>query len=643
MDKEEYIFLNKKYENAVTAIKAHLFDVISNEEKKAMRIGLEMSREGISEEQYKELQELAMKQGEDLGRVITLTSKLSDVLVRLDTYTRTLRELRKAKASTEEVEKSIQATAAEVIVGINETSTDQSTKDKVIENVGVIAEATQVEIPAVAEAAPVEAAPEVAPEAVVAETPVAEATPEVAVAEAPVTEATPVVEALPTEPVAEAAPVVETPVAEAAPETAAVETPAAEVTPTVETTPAVVTETPAVEVTPTVETTPVVEATPEAPVVETTPLIAVEPVVEAVAEAAPVEATPVETTPLIAVETAPEAAPAVEAAPVVETPVAEVTPEAPAAEAAPLIPVEAPVAEATPEAPAVAEAAPAVDTSAPLIPVEEPAAPAVEATPVVETAPVADTSAPLIPVEEPKVEESTVAEAAPAVAEAAPVVDTAGPLIPIEEPTAEATVETPAAATTEVAAVDNDTVPLIPLPEEVSAPTETVTEEKKEVEVSVESTLPTNPITPEVPAVDSPSGIVDNPVETQEEEKAEVVEDTAPKKEIFTKNDTNSPKALLTSAKQIGNLRKSLSTQDALLGARLNNGTNKENALENQLVESGLLPADTETMKKQIEQMMEQANALYKDGKTQEAQDLYDKISAMNKQIQEDANKSLSV
>ena len=236
------------------------------------------------------------------------------------------------------------------------------------------------------------------------------------------------------------------------------------------------------------------------------------------------------------------------------------------------------------------------------------------------------------------------AEAAPAVVEAAPVVETAGPLIPIEEPTtAEATVETSTTvATEEVAAVDNDTVPLIPLPDEVSAPSAAETEEKKEVEVSVANTLPTNPLTPEVPAVDSPSGVVDNPVETQEEEKAEVVVDTAPKKEIFTKNDTNSPKALLTSAKQIGNLRKSLSTQDALLGARLN-GTNNENALENQLVESGLLPADTETKKKQIEQMMEQANALYKEGKTQEAQDLYDKISAMNKQIQEETNKSLSV
>ena len=45
----------------------------------------------------------------------------------------------------------------------------------------------------------------------------------------------------------------------------------------------------------------------------------------------------------------------------------------------------------------------------------------------------------------------------------------------------------------------------------------------------------------------------------------------------------------------------------------------------------------------QIEQMMDQANALYKEGKTQEAQDLYDKISAMNKKIQEESSKSISV
>ena len=45
--------------------------------------------------------------------------------------------------------------------------------------------------------------------------------------------------------------------------------------------------------------------------------------------------------------------------------------------------------------------------------------------------------------------------------------------------------------------------------------------ERLGIEVSVENTLPTNPLVPEVPAVDSPSGVVDNPVETQEEEKAE--------------------------------------------------------------------------------------------------------------------------
>ena len=47
--------------------------------------------------------------------------------------------------------------------------------------------------------------------------------------------------------------------------------------------------------------------------------------------------------------------------------------------------------------------------------------------------------------------------------------------------------------------------------------------------------------------------------------------------------------------------------------------------------------------KDKIEQMMEQANALYKEGKTTEAQALYDQISALNKQIQEEANKTLSV
>ena len=531
MDKEEYIFLNKKYENAVTAIKAHLFDVISNEEKKAMRIGLEMSREGISEEQYNKLQELAMKQGEDLGRVITLVSKLSDVLVRLDSYTKTLKELRQAKASTEEVEKSIQATAAEVIVGINETDANQATKEKIIENVNAIGEATNVEIPAVADAkVATDATP--APEVKAEEA----STLEVKVEETPV-------------------PVVN--------ETKTDEVPA----PAVDTAVPVVSE----------STSETVEAKAE------------EVTVPAVETPAPVEALP-----------------AVEAATEVKT-------ETPTVDA-PLIPVEtteaAPVAE-TP-APAVVEAAPAA--SAPLIPVE-----------ITETAPVAEAPA-------------------PAVVEAAPA--TNAPLIPVETTEAAPAVEAPAPAPVapavpEAAVVDNDTVPLIPLPEEVSVP---AVEAPKEVVASAESTLPTNPV---ALAVDTPSSVVDNPVEVPVEKQEEV---KAPEKEVFTKNDANKARALLTSANQIGKLRKSLSTQEALLGARLQLGTpsatfntNTQGTLENQLVQNGLLPEDPEAKKKQMEDMMNQANALYKEGKTTEAQALYDQISSMNKSIQDESSKSLSV
>ena len=109
---------------------------------------------------------------------------------------------------------------------------------------------------------------------------------------------------------------------------------------------------------------------------------------------------------------------------------------------------------------------------------------------------------------------------------------------------------------------------------------------------------------------------------------------------VFTKKDKLNAKALLTTIKQISNLRKSLSTQEALYGSRTSNSGNV--SLEQQLVDNGLLPADIDTMKKQVEQLMEQANALYKEGKTTEAQAMYDKISEMNKQIQAKEGNSLS-
>ena len=581
-NKEEYIFLNKKYENAVTVIKAQLFDIISNEEKKAMRIGLEMSREGISEEKLRSLQELALRQGEDLGRIITLTTKLSDTLVRLDSYTKILRDLRKEKASTAEVERNVQDTAAEVIVGINETNVSQETKDKVIENVEAIAEAAQVAMPEVAQVQPLETKLDETPVAEVAPTPepvvpvvetpaVEEKAEETIKASAPVEvpENTKVdasaFNALLAEqfkenpaPVQEAAPVAEdagTPLVidgDAAAFNALLEEQARESA-------AKVTEG---------ETTAVVEApVAETPVVQTS--VAETPAVEA-----PVVQAEVAPAPVIQVE----ATPAAPVAPVVDTPAVVI--EAPVVETQPLIPVEEPVV-AVQETPA--PAAPAVEepVSQPLIPIEEEVAKTADVVPESPQEMVLPESTPLIPIEEPAV----AVQEAPA---AAPVV---------EEPVS---------------------TPLIPLQEEPTiAPTEAV-------------------------VADSPSDAAKVVEEAANPEPVEaVVEEKASDKITYTKVDTNKTRALLTSAKQIGNLRSSRSTQEALLNARQKSNAN--NNLETQLVENGLLPADTDTMKKQVETMMEQANALYKEGKTVEAQAMYDKISELNKQIQENTSNSLSV
>ena len=599
-NKEEYIFLNKKYENAVTVIKAQLFDIISNEEKKAMRIGLEMSREGISEEKLRSLQELALRQGEDLGRIITLTTKLSDTLVRLDSYTKILRDLRKEKASTAEVERNVQDTAAEVIVGINETNVSQETKDKVIENVEAIAEAAQVAMPEVAQVQPLEVKLDETPVAEVAPTPepvvpvvetpaVEEKAEETIKASAPVEvpENTKVdasaFNALLAEqfkanpaPVQEAAPVAEdagTPLVidgDAAAFNALLEEQARESA-------AKVTEG---------ETTAVVEApVAETPVVQTpvaeTPAVEA-PVVQAEVAPAVVAAAPAPTVPAVEEAPAPviqvEATPAAPVAPVVDTPA--VATEAPVVETQPLIPVEEPVV-AVQETPA-------------------PAAPAVEE-PV---------SQPLIPIEEEVAKTATVVPESPQEL----VLPESTPLIPIEEP-AVAVQEAPAAAPVVEEPVST---PLIPLQEEPTiAPTEAV-------------------------VADSPSDAAKVVEEAANPEPVEaVVEEKASDKITYTKVDTNKTRALLTSAKQIGNLRSSRSTQEALLNARQKSNAN--NNLETQLVENGLLPADTDTMKKQVETMMEQANALYKEGKTVEAQAMYDKISELNKQIQENTSNSLSV
>lgn len=100
---------------------------------------------------------------------------------------------------------------------------------------------------------------------------------------------------------------------------------------------------------------------------------------------------------------------------------------------------------------------------------------------------------------------------------------------------------------------------------------------------------------------------------------------------VFKKRGNDLARAILTNAKQTAHLRKSLSTQEALLSSRgFFENINSAN-LEQKLVDNGLLPASDDA---QMETMLNQANALYAEGKLEEAQAIFDKISELNKQKQ---------
>ena len=102
----------------------------------------------------------------------------------------------------------------------------------------------------------------------------------------------------------------------------------------------------------------------------------------------------------------------------------------------------------------------------------------------------------------------------------------------------------------------------------------------------------------------------------------------------FIKVSQDSPKAILTSLKQVTNLRSSYKTQNALLSSRGTIASRNINGVDSEvqeLVDNGLLAPSSEN----IEAMMNEANKLYQEGKINEAQEMYDQISVLNKQLQE--------
>ena len=105
----------------------------------------------------------------------------------------------------------------------------------------------------------------------------------------------------------------------------------------------------------------------------------------------------------------------------------------------------------------------------------------------------------------------------------------------------------------------------------------------------------------------------------------------------FIKISSDPAKAILTSARQISNLRASYKTQAALLNGRGSIASRNINGVDENvqaLVDNGLLKPSPEN----IEEMMNKANQLYKEGKVNEAQEMYDQISMLNKQLQESSS-----
>ena len=142
---------------------------------------------------------------------------------------------------------------------------------------------------------------------------------------------------------------------------------------------------------------------------------------------------------------------------------------------------------------------------------------------------------------------------------------------------------------------------------------------------SVDENVQQQEFNPAIPAIENQENV------TYQEE--------LPKEPLMTfiKTSKDSPKAILTSLKQVTNLRSSYKTQNALLSSRGTIASRNINGVDSEvqeLVDNGLLAPSSEN----IEAMMNEANKLYQEGKINEAQEMYDQISILNKQLQESSS-----
>lgn len=190
---------------------------------------------------------------------------------------------------------------------------------------------------------------------------------------------------------------------------------------------------------------------------------------------------------------------------------------------------------------------------------------------------------------------------------------------PAEEENAEAATEE---ATNEE---NSENEPVIPLVEDANKE-EKATEEEAPVEISFDG------VNQEEQSNDQQDGVVLPVVEASEEDVKDSVDST---KIYKTSND--STRVILTTNTQYNNLEASKETNKALLSAKGMFGSKdkviNDDNIEEEAMKNGLVEESAESLQKQVEELIAQAQSLYKEGKAQEAQELMNQVAVLNEKI----------
>ena len=206
--------------------------------------------------------------------------------------------------------------------------------------------------------------------------------------------------------------------------------------------------------------------------------------------------------------------------------------------------------------------------------------------------------------------------------EDAPVYDENGEEVADEQPSEQISQEE---NTPLIPIVTDQTEQQQPRKEKEEQPSSEIVEEDVVAPPSVDENGLEQEFSPSIPAIENQENVT--------------YQEDLPKEPLMTfiKVSQDSPKAILTSLKQVTNLRSSYKTQNALLSSRGTIASRNINGVDSEvqeLVDNGLLAPSSEN----IEAMMNEANKLYQEGKINEAQEMYDQISILNKQLQESSS-----